>query len=764
MSRYERLLSLTYWVEGHPGPLQPLGRALCLALAALFALHLLWRLATWRRRPATLPMALGLLASMSGLGATALRLTSSPICAARIWTAAPLALLAALLTFETWLQPEWSLLGKGWSALWTCRPVALAPSPEATAALLALHLCGLTLVGRLLAWPAWAAPGLLLALMAPAGAAGLRRARYSGSLASLNALLPAYLLAGLDVARRLVARGGGPSLPLGPLLALLLAYALAYQVYTLCPAGWRGALRLAPAFLVGGAALAWAGRAYLALYARGVTASDPYCYVQMAVDVMRHGTPLHRFPLVELARPLGLDLRPLLHVGYRQPVDALGWAPTVWPVGHALLLGLLGRLGGEPAIYLATPLSALASIAATIWLAVALFHDLERPWRWLAAGLAGFLVATSFEQLRWLLVHMADISTQLFSTLTVLLAWLAAQRGRRACALLAGLALALAYWTRHTQLAMAVPALAALAWAGCGRPHRARLGDAALFLAAALVAALPDLAYHHVLFGSPLHPESEELALYALRAIPATTLLLVRGWLAAPEFGWLAPLLAGGAVALWRRSRAAAGVLALWLVALWAVQAPYASLRLRDLLPALPVLAVIAAYGAVRALAWLAPRRRDAAVLCALALVALLWLRTGGTAAIPRQRSFDNFGFLWASQRAEFAALHAVTEPDAVVGSTLNGGPVDLYGGRQAFRPAAWSASERQRFLGALWATGRPVYLLADGVAMEQVLIDMAGVARLTPVHTLRQIPCFTLDAGSSLRDAVLYRVEPLAR
>lgn len=764
MSMLDRLFSLGYWLEADPGALRPAGLAFYLALALLFALGLARSTAARCRGAAWASCAPDVVACMSGLGAVALRLASVPGCSARIFVGAPLMVSAGLLGLRAWLLPDWAILHKGWCALWAFRSSGYRPAGGASAALLAGHLLGLTVISRLLGWPAWPGLALLLALLAPQLVTCPFRRGYPPSILALNALLPAYLLAGLELGRRVALYEGWasatwPTFSLWPALVVLGGYAWVYQAFELWPAKKRGALAWAPPLLLVGTTLAWATWAYLTLYARGVTGSDPFCYVQMAVDVMRHGTLLHRFPLAPLAERLEINPLALMHVGYRRPLDALGWAPAVWPGGHSVLLGLAGRLAGEPAIYLATPLMGLASIAAVAWLAAALFDDLAPPLRWLAGGLAGLLVASSFEQLRWLLVHMADISAQLFSSLTVVMACAAATRGRRVYVVAAGLALAMAYWARHTQLAMALPALALLALAGRTRSRRERLLDGATYLGLALLGALPDLAYHQLISGSPLRPESQELALYSLRAVPATTALLLRGWLAAPELGWLAPFLAGGTLALYRRNRRACLVLGLWLVALWAVQAPYAALRLRDLLPALPALALLAAYGTARALAWLAGRWRAGAVLLALGLAALLWLRTADTAARPLQRSFNNFGYLWATQRQEFTALQGQTKPNAVIGSTLNSGPLELYARRESFRPSAWQPDELRRFLEALWEEGRPTYLLADGLAMDGVLGAVGAYARVTPVHTLRLIPCYTLDAGSELRDVTLYRL-----
>ena len=761
----DRLLSLAYWASPQPDLPGRAWQAVSLALAGLLLCCLVL---TFRARARQAVSAAFWAAEsalcMSALAAIGLRLAAVPAASAPIWSVSLTLLALALPMLARFLAPEWPALSQGWQAVWTLRRAPSQPAAATTWLVLALHLVALVVMVRLLRWPAWSVAALLAVLLLPQFAARALHTPHPFCIHGLSALLPAYLLGACEILRRLafLALGMLPSplpVPTGPLLIVLAAYAVAYQLFSLWPAARQRAVTALPVLLTV-ASLGWGGWAYLSLYARGVSGSDPYCYVQMAVDFVRHGTVLHHFPLLGLAQRAQVYPAPLLHIGYREAVDAAGWAPTVWPAGHSVLLGLAGRLAGDGAVYLATPLMALASAAATIWLGVVMFEELSQSQRRLAAVLAGLLVATSFEQVRWVLVHMADISAQLFSTLTIVLAWLAASRGRRVYAIGAGLALALAYWTRHTQLAMTLPALAVLLVARPGRSMRARGLDAAICLGTALVGALPDLIYHHILFGTPLHPESKELALYSLRAVPAMTALLVRGWLAPPELVYQFPLLIAGALALWP-CRQACLALGLWLAALWAVQAPYASLRLRDLLPALPALALITGYGAVRSIAWLVQRKRAAAVAVALSTVLLLWLRTAPTIVLPINRGFNNFGYLWASQRQEFASLSQHTEANAVIGATLNSGSIDLYAGRQTFLPAEWRNDELQRFVQTLWNEGHTVYLLDDGLEMAQVLARARGFAQLTAVARLHRIPYYDPAGGSDLRDATLYRVTP---
>ena len=757
-----RFLSFAYWFEANPGALSLRGRALHLALGALLAAGVLlsgWR--WWRSRRAW--WAAEALFSALGLGAVALRLLEVPGWLARGWLAGPVVLGYGVVPALAALAPDRAAVRHGWRAVWRFEPWGLELKPRGALALLLVHASALVVTVRLAGWPLWVAPALLVALLAPLVPTWLSRPPRPASPLAWHALAPAYLLAALAAAARLALWLGWwqrpVALPVGPALAVLAAYAWGYQLYALWPAA-RRALLWAAATLPALGGLAWAAWAYLTLYARGVTGSDPYCYVQMAVDLVRYGTVLHRFPLAPLAATLQVDLEPALHVGYRLPLYAGEWAATVWPAGHAVLLGLAGKLAGEEAIYVATPLMALASAGATAWLGVLLFDDLPRPLAWLGGAVAGALLVTSYEELRWALVHMADISAQLFSTLTIALAWLGTGRARRRELAAAGLALGLAYWTRHTQLAMALPALALVATARPPRPLRARLVDGATFLGASLLGALPDLAYHAMLFGSPLRPESKELALYALGAVPATTALVLREWLARRELLYFLPFLLPGVALLARQNRRPGLTLALWLGGLWAVQAPYSALRARDLLPALPPLTLLVGYGVAGSLRWAAHRHRPAAALLALAAIALFWLRTADTALLPWRHNVNNFGYLWPTQRQEFTRLQTRLEPNAVVGATLNSGAVDLYAGRDTFLPPGWPAGDLRRFVQALHRAGRPVYLLDDSSQMEPVLAAVQAYATVEPVLTLRLIPFYAPGGGSELRDVVLYRLE----
>ncbi len=279
-------------------------------------------------------------------------------------------------------------------------------APAFHAALTALHLAGLVLVARLAHWPPWAAPLLLVAFCLPQL---LLRRWWAESLA------PLAVLYGFALLRLAWLYGLRQPVP----VALDYGWGLALS------AAWAGLVllrcrgRLAAAWVIAGAAAAglFAWQAWR-LAPSGVTGADPFAYVQMALDVSAHGTPLHHFALAPLAVARGLPALPVTHVGYVLP-DAAGWAPTVWPPGYSVLLAAAYRAGGERALFTFNGWVALASFAAAAALTMLLA---PRGPRWAAAatGLAAVaLLATSPEQWVRLAVPLADGAAQLFTTLAV---------------------------------------------------------------------------------------------------------------------------------------------------------------------------------------------------------------------------------------------------------------------------------------------------------------------------------------------------------
>ena len=521
--------------------------------------------------------------------------------------------------------------------------------------------------------------------------------------------------------------------------------------------------------------LAWSAVEYLRHRTAGVSGSDPFCYVQMAVDFARHGTFAHRFLLAVQAAAWGLPPGPALPVGYWLPggPDA---AITSYPFGFPLLLAAGYVLGGEGALWLVTPLLALAAVGAT-WALAQVFFGEETPGRrWAIGAVAAWIVATSYAQMRLAIVPMSDVPAQLFSTLALALALAAEHKRRLVLSALSGAALGMAYLVRHTSLILLAP-LAVILWQSWPAKRGWWRRQLILGLAAALV-ALPDLLYHQRWLGAFWRGENPEIGLQAGLAHVGPSLSAFVEYLAYPgEFGWLLPLLLVGAYVLWRKRRAAFAVLVAWMLALAAMYAPVHTTALfqngaRYLLPALPSLALTVGVGMVHLIdrsyavcfrgmcstaehaetcpelhpersrrdsrrnaevslsfsALLRPRsghasafsavknfhRVGSAIVMVLALVTPFVLRT--PLHKPLLAQYPTFGYLSPSQRAEFAALEAaIPEGTVLVCGDADSGPLFWYTGRAVVRPPGWTQNKFARFMECVIDNGTPVYLLNDG-------------------------------------------------
>ncbi|MGB4976620.1 MAG: hypothetical protein WBR35_07770, partial [Anaerolineae bacterium] len=103
----------------------------------------------------------------------------------------------------------------------------------------------------------------------------------------------------------------------------------------------------------------------------------------------------------------------------------------------------------------------------------------------------------------------------------------------------------------------------------------------------------------------------------------------------------------------------------------------------------------------------------------------------------PWRPPHASFGFVSAAQRAAFAQVAALTEPDAIIGATLNSGALDLLSDRRSVRPADWTSAQWATVIETLHAQGRAVYLLDDGVDLAPVLEATGRQFGLTPVALL---------------------------
>lgn len=799
----KRLLSPEYLVVSEPGPMGGLW-VLYLLLGLLFAGGL--GVAVWlllrpnRERRTEMERAWAwfeLWVCLAGLGSVAGRFLGWPGWSARIWPySLALAAVAGALGYQFRNLPLSDRLSRQLRIL-TLSPLAAdgetgqRPSRAHVLFVLGLvvHLSGigLVLVARY-GWPVWAAPLVLALLLAPQAPVMVRRR--APSLMTLTPLLGAYAVAIfwlVYVSLGITVRGWqGLAFP-DPMTSLfyvdgVVLAAVAYSL--LCQLNVVGSVLERPGFLWRWAVavllvttLAWAGVVYFGKRTHGATASDPYAYAQMGVDLAERGTFLHRFELFQGVMPLRIAWAPLQPVGYHIPVNDLGDCPSVWATGASALLAAGYLLLGELGLYVTTPIVALASLAAT-W---ALVHETLRGQsaaiRWVTGALTITLLATSPEQVDRLLVPMADAAAQFFTVLTLLFALRGMRSlscGRRGWGpfLLAGVCFAWAYWVRHTQLVLALPViLAALLGArqgrqaGQGRLAPKLLLPLGLFFAAALVAALPDIVYRWRVFGGPFATETTELPLMAMKHIGPVAWQMLRDSLVAGEWGYLFPLAIYGSYRLARERPMPALVLGSAFLAVLLANLTYASLRLRDLISLFPLVDLVVALGAVilvgraRALS----SRETARLGEFVAVLAVLWVIL--SMALSRWAMIDNlwkpgwasFGYMRAEHRSAFDRLAELTPPQAIIGASLNAGAVMLYTDRDAIRPYdSWTRSEWEAFLDAMEAAGRPIYLLDDGGLMARFIAQEQDHARLVPIEELA-IPLFnTRDRESGW----LYRLE----
>ena len=454
--------------------------------------------------------------------------------------------------------------------------------------------------------------------------------------------------------------------------------------------------------------------------AAGVTASDPYCYLQMAADLVERGTVLHPFPLAAVAREVGVPLWPVVHVGYHVP-NAANVAATVWPIGWSLLLApVYAALGETGALWLA-----MACLVATAVVTGGLCRRLlaGSPWGgWVAAGVAGFLVATSQEAVLRSLVPMADAAAALFSVAMLACLVRARESGRLGWSLAAGICYAAAYWIRHPLLFLG---LGALPIYGVGRRgERVRWRELLAFAAAALLVAAPDLVYHTVVFAAPWITESPEWFLLSPVHVLATAwAMLTEGFLKRTEFGYLWPLTIWGLLATRRERQMERGdgmILAWSLIGAAGFQLCYQALRWRDLISLLPWLAIWTAAGLDDLLQRI-PQGRWRHAVIVMALMLLLG-RTAWVMALPQQEAVAVFGHVSALQRQAFADLAARLPDDAVVATGLSSGSVERYVGRDTMRPADWTEEEFAAMLSALEEAGREVWLLEDSEEVAALL------------------------------------------
>src|SRR5207244_5880397 len=137
----------------------------------------------------------------------------------------------------------------------------------------------------------------------------LRKRRIQTTVETFGPLFLVYVVICLRVLLQFVLGARDPATgartvpaPWGPLLDAHLAalvgmvwIVLAQGVLTLDAFGASRRYLPQLGHVLGAAAVIWASATYPSMRAAGVTASDPYGYTQMAVDIASHGNPIHTF-------------------------------------------------------------------------------------------------------------------------------------------------------------------------------------------------------------------------------------------------------------------------------------------------------------------------------------------------------------------------------------------------------------------------------------------------------------------------------------
>lgn len=744
-----------------------------------------------RKKRARLTAILWLMAGLTAAAVALGRIFAVPVLGWRVgWLLAGLMALAPVAVLAFHQSAQTGFLDDVPRALAFLPPQANQPPSLLVVILwLALHLVGLAAVFSVIRAPISYAPLVVLTLVAlPALRGQTARPNSLGRgqtpLLALSPFLIPYAVLALRVLAGVVTR-----LTLGeykviepwasifnlPFATLVMtAYAAALSVFLVVK-------HFARAFAITLIALtvAWASWTALELRTRGVSGSDPYAYAQMGVDLATRGTIFHSFPLVRVTYELGIPSAPIIHVGYKIPGDVRREATTVWPPGYAIFTALGYLAAAENGVFLITPLLSLLSLAAIAWLVFALTSRLPSPVpRLVMAALTVFLTATSYQQVEWQLIPMADIAAQLFSVLALVMALVAAQHsGKRAWlwAALAGLALGIAFDVRYTQILLAPALVVALSPSrregqGVGRNPFSFLisyfSNPALWIAAlcALLAVLPVFAYHTLAFGGPFAIGSEEHGNFDLFRIPETFIRTMNEWLSVREYGLLWPLILVGAVWMWRNRRRELFVLAAYFIPAFLFHLWYWPLRLRDILFLFPALTVLAGMGATQIFASLRLGEKIFKVALRAILILILAFaisfRSLQTLELPLTHGFGAFGYLVKEQRAAFDLIRQNTPANAVIASSLNSGALDLHAGRAAFRPAGWSADELEKFVRQLQKEGAPVFILADGdelAASLQTLQNRFGLREVIRAD----VPYYFPGSGSENRKVPLYAVEP---
>jgi hypothetical protein len=468
------------------------------------------------------------------------------------------------------------------------------------------------------------------------------------------------------------------------MLAMIAAFWLHDRAAAPDATSWRMLPRLAPWIAASVAVASVAMAIRFGIFAAG--GADSYGYVSQA-SLWAEGRLVIPDPLADVEPVLGPAAAPL---GYRL-ARTPGTIVPIYSPGLPLAMALALRMAGPTAVYYVVPI--LGGLA--VWLTYLLGSRVDGP-------ITGMIAAVLFGFSPLFVFHTLEPMSDVPVTTWWLLAWVLAISPAAWAPAGAGLAVSAAVLTRPNLVPLAIVLVAVVA------ANRPRLPRLVLFAAGSMPGCLIVAAINAHLYGSPL-------------ASGYGPLLPFYAWERWPEnlrryAGWLVELNSPGLLLAFvapfvTRVRFALAMLAFFLMLLlcylfYVVYDTWPFLRF--LLPAFPLLFVLASAVVVRALERLPFALRSAAVFL-LCVLLPIWY-------VVKADSLTVFDIQRAEHRypAVGEQIGRTLPANAIVLSVIQSGSVRLYGKRMTAR---WDSIAPARFdatIDVLRQEGYEPYLLLE--------------------------------------------------
>ncbi len=422
----------------------------------------------------------------------------------------------------------------------------------------------------------------------------------------------------------------------------------------------------------------------LSLGSHVASGSDSYGYVSQA-QLWSQGSLIQPEPLVRLAAwpNAAATLAPL---GYRPAQRAFANVPTYAP-GLPILMALARTVGGPCAVYVVVPITA----ALLVWFTYLLALRVSDPLVALGAAVWMASSPTLFFMMMW---PLSDVPVSACWLLALLIAassttW----KGALATGAVSGLAILIR--PNLVPLAIVPAGLVLFRMATLDRSSWRR---AALAIAAGLLPFAAGVAVLNAsLYGSPLESGYGSLSwLFRIERV-RRNFVLQTGWLVESQGWYLLAVLLGGALQL----RRGFGNVLTWGLAfaalVWCAYLPYHSFDawwyLRFLLPAFPIVFIVAVDGVASVSGWFGPTVR--------VVVTSLFVVSAAAHGVVFARGKGIVGLGEGEQRAiETASFVAQSLPEkAVLVSGQHSGSIRylLRSNDSAFRPAGLGLARSDR-------------------------------------------------------------------